>query len=78
MKNSDMGDLLDTFNEATSITANLVALPVLFLVIGFFIDKALSTTPIFIFLGIIGGVGLGIYRAMKISKNYKFKKSSKK
>ncbi len=78
MKKNEVSDLVGAFGEATSITGNLVALPLIFLIAGFFLDKTLSTTPIFIFLGIIVGVGLGIMRAMKISKNYKFKKSPKK
>lgn len=58
------------FEEATSITVGLVAFPVIFLIVGVFLDKLLSTTPVFIFIGIIAGVGIGIYRAMDISQKH--------
>lgn len=70
---SDVKDMMSAFEEATSITINLVAIPIVLLIVGVFIDKTFSTTPIFIFIGIIAGVGLGIYRALAISKKYKFK-----
>ena len=82
MKNTDLKEMAKAFEEATSITVTLVALPVILLLVGVFIDRYLSTTPLFIFLGIIGGVALGIWRALEVSKKYKstmkkFKKEKK-
>lgn len=73
MKNSDIKPMIAAFEEATSITIGLVAFPIILLLVGVFIDKTFSTTPLFIFLGIISGVGIGIYRATKISKQINFK-----
>lgn len=73
MESAEIREMGKAFEEATSITINLVALPIVLLVVGVFIDKTFSTTPIFIFIGIIAGVGAGIYRAMQIGKQYKFK-----
>jgi F0F1-type ATP synthase assembly protein I len=67
----DLKDMIAAFEEATSITITLVAFPVILLVLGVFIDKTFSTTPLFIFVGIISGVVLGIYRAVDVSKKYK-------
>jgi F0F1-type ATP synthase assembly protein I len=71
MKSTEMRDLFGAFEEATSITVGLVAIPVVLLILGVFLDKTLGTIPLFIFLGIMGGIVIGIYRAYSISKNYK-------
>lgn len=70
------------FEEATSIMMGLILYPMLLLMGGVMIDRLLSTTPIFIFIGIIAGVGFGIHRANKIAKKYeelkqKLKKNKK-
>ena len=71
LASADVRDMIAAFEEATSISITLVALPVLFLVLGVFLDKTLSTTPVFIIIGIIIGVASGIWRAIKISKKHK-------
>lgn len=71
MKNNEVKDLLRAFEEATSITVSLVTLPVLLLIVGLLIDKALSTTPLFILVGVGLGVTSGIWRALKLSKQIK-------
>ena len=71
LASSDVKSMASAFEEATRITATLVFLPILLLIVGVFVDKSLSTTPLFIFIGIIAGVALGIYRAVKISEKYK-------
>ena len=73
MQKNEWRDLARAFEEASSISIGLVIFPVILLLLGVAIDKALSTTPLFIFAGIVGGVALGIYRSIKISKNYKLK-----
>lgn len=78
MKSTEMKDLFGAFEEATSITVGLVAIPIVLLLIGLFLDKLLGTIPLFIFLGIVGGVFVGIYRAYSLSKNYKLNKRGKK
>ncbi|OGM32814.1 hypothetical protein A2803_05705 [Candidatus Woesebacteria bacterium RIFCSPHIGHO2_01_FULL_44_21] len=71
MKSTEIRDLARAFEEATSITFTLVALPVVLLIVGVFIDKTLSTTPLFIIIGIIMGVPIGIWRAQKIGRRIK-------
>lgn len=78
MKSSEVKDLMHAFEEATSITFTLVAMPIILLLVGLFVDKTFSTTPLFIFLGIIAGVGIGMVQAMRISKRYKFIKKINK
>ena len=78
MKSTEIKGLAEAFEEATSITITLVAFPVILLLIGVFLDKTFSTTPLFIFLGIIVGVLAGIYQAMRVSKKYKFIKKINK
>lgn len=73
MKKNEWEELARAFEEASSIAFGLVAIPVVFLVMGIFADKALATTPLFIIIGILAGIFLGIYRSIKISKNYKIK-----
>lgn len=79
-KQSDMKELLVAFEEATSISMGLIVAPVLFLAIGVVVDKAIGTTPLFIFIAIICGVGVGVYQAYQMSKTRKVltKKISKK
>ena len=78
MKNSEIKNLVTAFEEATTISLTLVVLPVLFLIIGVFLDKTFSTTPLFIFVGIITGVIAGIWRAMAMAKKYKIKEKKEK
>ena len=78
MKSTEIKPLMEAFEEATSITITLVAFPVILLLIGVFLDKTFSTTPLFIFIGIIVGVVAGIYQAMRVSKKYKFIKKINK
>jgi F0F1-type ATP synthase assembly protein I len=63
--------LAKTFEQASLMSLSLVTLPVLFLFLGLFIDKKLDTTPIFIIIGVVVGIGSGIYRAIRLSKNIK-------
>ena len=56
------------FYEASKISFSLVFFPVVILLVSIWIDKKLSTTPLFIILGIVSGVFAGIYKAMRIRK----------
>ncbi len=73
MKSTEIKQLVSAFEEASSISLTLVAIPVIFLFIGVFLDKTFSTTPLFIITGIIAGVTAGVWRAMNMGKKYKFK-----
>lgn len=68
--------MLSAFNEASKITVGLVMFPVLLLLVGVAVDRVLATTPLFIFIGIIAGVGIGIYQAVVISNKSKSVKKS--
>lgn len=54
--------------EASRISFSLVFFPVILLLIGIKADKSLGTTPLFIILGAISGVVVGIYKATKIKR----------
>jgi|GEM_PF-3096485 len=70
MKSINFYVLISAYKEATSITFSLVFLPVIFLIIGFFLDKTFSSTPLFIVFGIIAGVIAGFWRGFYISSHY--------
>lgn len=61
--------LANAFSEASKITFSLVFFPIIILLAGVWLDKKFSTTPIFIIIGIILGVVIGIYQATRIRKN---------
>ena len=65
--------LSNAFYEASKISFSLVFFPIVLLLAGVWLDKKLSTTPIFIILGIILGVSVGIYKSTRIRKSNYFK-----
>lgn len=54
------------FYEASIISFSLVFFPIIFLLLGVFLDKKFSTTPLFIVIGIVLGVITSIYKATRI------------
>ncbi|OGM28280.1 hypothetical protein A2962_00125 [Candidatus Woesebacteria bacterium RIFCSPLOWO2_01_FULL_39_61] len=64
--------LSQAFYEASIISFSLVFFPIVMLLLGVFLDKKFSTTPLFIVIGIILGVITAIYKATRI-KLHKFK-----
>lgn len=71
MKNKELRDLAKVWQEATGVALTMVMLPVIFLLLGVFLDKTFSTTPAFIIITIIIGVPVGVWRAYKIGKKIK-------
>lgn len=60
--------LSNAFYEASKISFSLVFFPIVILLAAIWLDKKLSTTPLFIILGIIIGVLTGVYKATRIKK----------
>lgn len=59
--------LSKAFYEASKISFSLVFFPIVTLLLGVWLDKKFSTTPLFIIIGIISGVFMGIYKATRIN-----------
>jgi len=67
-KHRDRSDRFDTFyvlGKASEISFNLVFFPIL-LFVGLFVDRTLSTTPLFIIICSIAGLFFAIVRALKV------------
>jgi len=69
--------LAEAFYEASKISFSLVFFPIVLLLIAVWLDKKLSTTPLFIIVGIIFGVVLGIYQAVGVRKKVIYRKKNK-
>ena len=67
-KDTDVSLLIKAFHKASGITFSLVFLPTIFLLVAIFLDKRYHTAPLFIFIGIVLGVILGIYKAINLKK----------
>jgi len=61
--------LIFALGEASKISISLVMFPIVFLFAGLWLDKKLSTVPLFIILGIIAGVISAIYQLVKLKKD---------
>ncbi len=66
--------LMLAFNEASKITASLVFFPIALLLLGVFVDRKFETTPLFILIGMISGIAIGIYQATRLKSKYPNKK----
>jgi len=70
---TDYTSLMHAMEEATKLSITFVIFPVIFLLLGVFLDKKFNTVPVFILIGIIIGFVIfsyEAYRAMqKIKKN---------
>jgi F0F1-type ATP synthase assembly protein I len=70
-KKVEISTLIKAFQKASEITFSLVFLPSIFLLVALFLDKKYQTTPIFIIIGIVLGVSLGILKATNLKLNRK-------
>lgn len=73
-KNLEYKELARAFRETSTISFSLVFFPIILLLIGVFLDKKFSTTPLFIIIAIVLGVTLTVYQAIKLGRNIKVKK----
>ncbi|OGM13454.1 hypothetical protein A3A76_04000 [Candidatus Woesebacteria bacterium RIFCSPLOWO2_01_FULL_39_23] len=65
----DYGKLLSAFGEASSLSIIFVFFPVIFLVLGVFLDKKFGTMPLFIILGVGFGIAAFAYQVKKVLSN---------
>jgi len=69
----DYPNLFKAFGEASSLSVSFVLFPVVFLLIGVFLDKKFNTVPLFIILSVVVGIFLFIYQVKKAIKDLKKK-----
>jgi F0F1-type ATP synthase assembly protein I len=65
----NLKNITSAFYEASRISFSLVFFPVAILLFGVWLDKKFTTTPLFIILGIVFGVTIGLYKATRIRKS---------
>jgi len=70
--------LSQAFYEASKVSFSLVFFPIVLVLIGVWIDKKLGSTPLFIIVGIISGVLIGIYKATEVKKRFYSKTGERK
>jgi F0F1-type ATP synthase assembly protein I len=58
----DYPGLMLAFGEASKLSISFVLFPVIFLVLGVFLDKKFQTVPFFILLGLISGFFAFVYQ----------------
>jgi len=73
-KNLEYKELAKAFQQTSTISFSLVLFPIVLLLIGVFLDKKFSTTPLFIIIAIVLGVTLAVYQAIRLGRNIKVKK----
>ncbi len=73
-KTDSFAELVKAFSEATNIVFSLVFFPIVLLILGVFLDKNFNTKPLFIILGIVGGVFFAIYQGIKTERRLRSKK----
>ncbi len=64
---ADFNTTFHLLNEASSISVSLVFFPILFLLVGVFLDSKLATSPAFTLAGIVLGVVMGFIKAIKVA-----------
>ena len=62
---------ISAFEEASKLSISFVIFPVIFLLVGVFLDKRLSTLPLFIVLGVVVGFIIFIYKVKKTIQDLK-------
>lgn len=62
---------ITAIEKASTLSITIVFFPVAFLLLGVWLDKRLESTPIFILLGMITGIVLGMYVFIKKGKEIK-------
>jgi F0F1-type ATP synthase assembly protein I len=60
-------------SEAFGITSSLVFFPVVFVLGGVYLDKKLNTVPLFIIIGIILGIAVGVWQAIGVARDKRLK-----
>lgn len=66
----DYNILFKSLGEASQLSISFVLFPVIFLLIGVFLDKKFNTVPLFILLGVLVGIILFIFQVKSILKKY--------
>lgn len=66
---AEYGNLLRSFNEASKLSLSFVLFPVLFLLIGVWLDKRFGTLPVFVLSGVVLGIIIFIYQVRMAIKN---------
>jgi len=61
-------NLFKVFGEASSLSISFVFFPVIFLLVGVFLDKKFNTAPLFIILGVVAGFFVFAYQVKKAIK----------
>ena len=59
---ADYGKMIEAFGEASKLSISFVLFPVIFLLVGVWLDKKFSTVPIFIIAGVVLGIVLFVYQ----------------
>ena len=65
----DYSKLIYAFGEASKLSISFTLFPVVFLLIGVWLDKKFNTVPAFIIAGIILGIIIFVYQVRKAIKN---------
>lgn len=73
-KNKDYINMAKAFEDATKITVELVALPIIFLFVGIYLDRRFGSEPRLLLAGVVLGIVFGILRAIHLGKNIKLGK----
>ena len=68
VKKDGFGYLVYAFSEAFNVTASLVFFPIVLVLLGVFVDKTFNTKPLFIIIGMILGIIIGVWQAIKVTR----------
>ena len=66
-------NIIKAFGDASKLSFDFVFFPVVFLLIGVYLDKKFSSTPLFIISGVTVGIGAFVYKVKKTLKEFQLK-----
>ena len=66
-------NIIKAFGDASKLSFDFVFFPVVFLLIGVYLDKKFSSTPLFIISGVAVGIGAFVYKVKKALKEFRLK-----